>query len=371
MPISQQQRILIAPLDWGLGHTARCVPLIRYVQALGHIPVVACNDWQKSFVRETFGPIDIADLDGYNISYSPANQWMQIGLLRQLPAIHKKILAEHKWLLRRAEELHIDRVISDNRYGLHHPAIPSVILTHQLMVQSGAGVFADRAIQKLHYKYLNRFGETWVVDTQGINNMAGILSNPAVMPRKFRYIGLLSRFSNRETAATAQPSRPENILILLSGPEPQRTILSQMLWNQAAGYQGDIAFVEGSSTARQPANIPTNIQWHQRLTDSALAPLLDRADIIICRSGYSTLMDLTLLRKRAIVIPTPGQTEQEYLGRYLHGKGFFYCSRQKGFNLDSALAAARDFLYSFTIGVENYDMYKDAIDTLISGKSPG
>jgi hypothetical protein len=365
---NQQKRILVAPLDWGLGHTARCVPIIRYLQGLGHLPVVACNSWQRTFIEETFGNIEIIHLDGYNITYSPRNKWLQMGLIAQLPHINKIIHSEHRWVMEKADKLGIDFIISDNRYGLFHPTIPSVIMTHQLMVQGGAGIFIDRAIQKIHYKYLNRFKATWVVDTAGSDNLAGKLSHPSLLPRKSQYIGLLSRFSNDQRENNPKDN-VNNLLVLLSGPEPQRSILSEMLWKQVCSYDGNITFVEGSTDTREPAHIPRNITYYKRLTDKALVPLLKDADMVICRSGYSTLMDLALLRKPAVIIPTPGQTEQEYLGRHMHERGIFYCCNQKGFDLTGSIRKALRFTFNFAIQPNDYHLYQDAVDELITARA--
>ena len=173
MVTHKQKHILIAPLDWGLGHTTRCVPIISHILRLGHVPVVACNNSQRSFIEETFGNIDIIHLDGYNITWSKWNKFGQSGLLSQLPRIIKSISSEHTWLKDLVSWRRIDGVISDNRYGLYHNSIPSVILTHQVNIQTGISDFTDRTIRKIHYNYLNRFNETWVPDNPGIPNLGG------------------------------------------------------------------------------------------------------------------------------------------------------------------------------------------------------
>jgi len=122
------KRILVAPLDWGLGHTSRCIPIIGYILSLGHVPVVACNQSQRSYIKETFGTIEFIHLEGYNVTYSKWNKFGQVGLLSQLPAINKAIKQEHDWLQQCAEDMKIDGIISDNRYGLFHKSIPSVII---------------------------------------------------------------------------------------------------------------------------------------------------------------------------------------------------------------------------------------------------
>jgi glycosyl transferase family 28 len=349
--------ILFAPLDWGLGHTTRCIPLIRCIQSLGHIPVVAGNASQRTFIEETFSDIDFIHLDGYNIRYSKWNRAGQIGLLSQMPRILKTIRDEHNWLLQLCDSRQIDGIISDNRYGLHHPRIPSVILTHQLQVQTGMGNFLNNVVQKLHYKFLNRFNETWVVDAPGIPNLAGKLSHPDVLPDHTKYIGLLSQFEG----VPANDKTDNSIVILLSGPEPLRSDLSRILWQQAQQHKGPVTFIEGTEKATAPTTIPAHITYHKRLTSQQLAPILRNAHMIICRSGYSTLMDLVALRKKAILIPTPGQTEQEYLGKHLQEQGVFYCARQRGFDLERVLGEAGRFPFR-EVGVEeSFESYKKIV----------
>ncbi len=351
------RRILVAPLDWGLGHTARCVPVIAYLQACGHIPVVACNPWQRVFIEKTFGPIEIIDLEGYNITYSRLNKYAQAGLLWQMPGILRTIAREHQWLKQTVKQHRIDGIISDNRYGLYHDTLPSVIMTHQLQIQTGFGQQADRTVQKLHYRYLARFGATWVVDTPGTPNLGGKLSHPHALPGNGLYMGLLSRFAGK-----AVGKETDTILILLSGPEPQRGQLSRLLWQQACALGREVVFVEGSINADVPAHIPPHITYHQQLAGDALLPLLQGAGMVICRSGYSTLMDLAALGKKAIVIPTPGQTEQAYLGRYLHEQGVFYCAQQKKFDLARSLATAEDFPFHALLVDGAFGFYKSVVD---------
>jgi len=359
LPTLKPKEILIAPLDWGLGHTARCIPIIRYIQSLGHVPVIAGNASQISFIKETFGAIDFIHIPGYDITYSAWNRFGQMGLVAQLPRLHRVISNEHQWVLEVAQNRHIDGIISDNRYGLFHPQIPSVIITHQLMVQSGLGKGVDRIIQKIHYKYLERFGNIWVVDNIGEPNLAGSLSHSAVLPKHAKYIGLLSRFEEWESKEHATG---DGLLILISGPEPQRTDFSTMLWKQVHHYEGRVDFVEGSETAVVPTVIPPNIRYHKRLGESELAPLLAGAGLVICRSGYSTIMDLVALRKKAIIMPTPGQTEQIYLARYLQQQHIFLAAKQDQFQLGAALKEVRQFQPKLPILNESYTIYKQVLE---------
>lgn len=364
MVSNEPKYILIAPLDWGLGHTTRCIPVISYLHELGHIPIVAGNAVQEAVVKAHFPDITFIALEGYNIFYSKWNKWAQAGLLRQLPHIQKVIKAEHEWLKQLAQERRIDGIISDNRYGLFHEDIPSVIITHQLQVLTGLGALADRLVQKIHYQYLDRFGATWVADVPGTPNLAGKLAHTALLPQRVEYIGLLSRFYNGLANAAGSAGGP--LLVLLSGPEPQRSILSAILWRQVLAYKGEVIFAEGSTSAATPPDIPPHIAYHKILVNDVLYNAIASAGMVICRSGYSSLMDLVALNKKAILIPTPGQTEQEYLGSALHRAGVFYAAKQDGFVLDRALAAAKVFPYKL-LPAEGYDIHRQVIRKWLGG----
>ncbi len=329
-------RILVAPLDWGLGHTTRCVPVIQHLQSLGHTAVFAGNDWQRQYIVKTFPGIETIHLEGYNVEYSKKGGGFMAKLFAQLPGLLKTIRYEHQWVQQQAELLQINGIISDNRYGLYHPTIPSVIMTHQVLAQSGMGPFADNLLKRIHYKQLERFKDCWVVDVPGTPNLAGKLAHPDVMPANAQYIGLLSQVEPMSVSE-------QHLLILFSGPEPQRTLLADMLWQQVQQYKGKVVFVEGSDKVTDKGTIPAHITYHKRITKEVLQPLIAAANMVVCRSGYSTLMDLVVLNKKAILVPTPGQTEQEFLGRHLHKEGVFYHAPQKGLDLLTALKGAETF----------------------------
>jgi len=352
------KKILIAPLDWGLGHTTRCVPVMRYLQGLGLQPVFAGNDWQRRFIDKTFNNIETIHIDGYNVRYGERNSGFLYSILLQVPRIFRTIYAEHRWLMELTERESFAGIISDNRYGLYHPTIPSVIMTHQLEVQSGMGNTANKGLQRMHYRYLQRFGECWVPDVADSPNLSGKLGHPDKLPPNTYYIGLLSQLE-----AAADEEKDNSLVILLSGPEPQRSVLSALLWEQLYHYPGTIHFVEGSIDAETPKDIPEHIHHYKQLNRTELLPLLSKAGMVICRSGYSTLMDLLRLKQKAILIPTPGQTEQEYLGKHMMGLGIFYCQGQKNLELSKALARATHFSYlSSGIGDEGFQQHQEVID---------
>jgi len=359
------KNILIAPLDWGMGHTTRCVPIIHHILSLGHHIFFAGNEGQRRIVEELFGDrITTIHLEGYNVTYSTANRFAQAGLLSQLPRIAGVIKREHEWLRQQVTELQIDGIISDNRYGLFHSKVPSVIITHQLRVMTGMGNLADKAVQRLHYKYLNRFNATWVVDEADAPGLAGELSHSTHMPTHYSYLGLLSRFHRAHTTPPSPLERAgeRSLLVLLSGPEPQRTNLSRIIWQQAVDYNGDVIFADGSDNAQTPSHIPPHINYHKRLNGEVLKEALLWADVVVCRSGYSTLMDLAALGKRAVLIPTPGQTEQEYLAAHLMKKGTWYSAPQQNFDLNAGISNALSGSFAPPSFPAAFDLHKPLLE---------
>ncbi len=342
-----------------MGHTTRCVPLIRHIMARGLGVTFAGNEWQRSYIIETFPELETIHLDGYGISYSKHSHGFMFSIISQVPKLLRNVRREHAWLADLCRQRKFDGIISDNRYGLFHNEVPSVIMTHQVLAQTGMGDVADSMLRRLHYRYLQRFGQCWVVDVEGKPNLSGKLGHPSPMPGNAHYIGLLSQI------ASSPNTGDDHLLILLSGPEPQRSILSDILWGQATSYPGKLVFVEGNDKASRQSNgspLANGGSYHTRVTKETLQPLIEKASIVICRSGYSTLMDLAVLHKKAILIPTPGQTEQELLAKHLHKEGVFYASRQKDFDLHQALADAQLFPFKQLELDGAHNLYEQVLD---------
>ncbi len=363
-------KILIAPLDWGLGHTTRCIPLIDYLLREGHQVVVATEGEGQILLKENFPDIRVLPLRGYRIKYSRSKNTFLLRLLLQVPGILVSVWREHKWLRGQQREERFDIVISDNRYGLYHKEVASVILIHQLMIRSGWGRRIDNVLRMLHYRQLNRFNQCWVVDNEGAENLSGVLGHPKQLPERAVYLGLLSQFSlymERSVAGhggrgitRSGPDGTPVVLILLSGPEPMRSRLEEILLLQVSmlqGYRFILVAGKPSPGKIQSPNTLPHLEYHSHLGASALWPLLSAADLVVCRSGYSTLMDLAIMGKKALLIPTPGQTEQEYLAGYLTGKGYFHTRSQKLVCLDKDIPVAmksRPFAF----------MHKQVVDRL-------
>ncbi len=333
--------ILIAPLDWGLGHATRCIPIIKNLLAKNCKVIIAASGKVKALLEAEFTQVTFIHLPGYNIQYASTRWGMPFKIVAQIPKLFSAINKEQQWLHKVVAEYKIDAVISDNRYGLYHSKIVSVFITHQLTIKAPHAAI-EKLLQRFSYRYINRFSFCWVPDMEGLTNLSGALAHPAKKPTvTLRYIGPLSRFQQKDR------SIEKHLLILLSGPEPQRTVLEKKLWEEVKEYSGKVVFVRGlPDVAVIPSSSP-NIEVHNHLTSNELQEKISDASFVISRCGYSTIMDLAALQKRAVLISTPGQTEQEYLAKHLMKNNFALCISQKKFRLKAALGLASTFNYQF------------------------
>jgi UDP-N-acetylglucosamine transferase subunit ALG13 len=336
------KKLLVVPLDWGLGHATRCVPVIRDLLKSNCEVWLAGEGAQEKLLREEFSSLPFLPLKGYRIKYGKSGFTGKI--LLQVPSILRSIKEENKWLKEQVIKYGFGAVISDNRYGLYHENIFSVFITHQLCIKSSLGKWSEKILQQWNYKFINRFNECWVPDEEGENNLAGDLSHPKTFPGiAVKYISALSRFSS--FSPLGDGGIKDHLLIILSGPEPQRTILENKVVDQIVNYPGTTTIVRGLPGERNIIPSTNTIHFYNHLSTEELNAEAMKAEFIISRSGYSTIMDIAALQKKSILIPTPGQTEQEYLGNYLVKKQFAFCVDQNDFSLLKNIEEARNFEY--------------------------
>ena len=325
-------RILIAPLDWGLGHATRCIPVISFLVQQNCIVFVAAEGRAKTLLQKEFPDVQFIGLKGYRIQYSRYKFWMPAKLLLQLPKLIYRIYAENRWLKKSVKALRINAVISDNRMGLFHKRIRCVYITHQLTIKTGVR-FTESIAQKIHYHFTNKFTACWVPDAKGALNLAGALSHPAILPKvPVIYLGPLSRFEKKKVESKY------DLCIILSGPEPQRTVFEKIILKDLHKVEGKVCLVRGLPGETRTLQLNnSSIEIKNHLPADELNYIILQSKIIISRCGYSTVMDLVKLQKKAVLIPTPGQTEQEYLAKYLHAQQLFYCINQHDFSLQEAI----------------------------------
>jgi UDP-N-acetylglucosamine transferase subunit ALG13 len=334
-------RILVAPLDWGLGHATRCIPVIYELLGQNIDVWLAGEGPQEILLKKEFPGLPFLYLRGYRVKYGRSGPGLVSSIFRQVPRILTAIRRENAWLKEVVKKYRFDGVISDNRYGLSHPGIPTVFITHQLSIKSPFGNWSERILQKRNYLFINRFTECWIPDEETQHGLAGQLSHPTTRPSvPVRYIGFLSRLKK----GTSEEKK-DHLFISLSGPEPQRTLLENKIIHDIGHYQGTATIARGLPGEANIIPSTNDLRFYNHLPTAELNHEMQRAEYIISRGGYSTVMDIATMGKRSILIPTPGQTEQEYLAKYLTERKFALCIPQKEFELQDALQKASGFAY--------------------------
>ncbi len=324
-------KILVAPLDWGLGHAARCVPLIHSLIKHGYNIVLGGSGLSGKLLQLEFPTLPYLEIPGYDITYS-SKLPMSIAMLRQAPGILRSIQNEKKWLEQKMEVEKFDVVISDHRYGLYNKNVFSVFMGHQLFISSGSSDLLEPMLWKVNKSYIENFNLCWIPDLPGDENASGKLSHKNLIPFPHNYIGLLSRLSpgmNEEKIYKAA--------FILSGLEPLRTELENILIQQSYDLEeGRYILIRGTDQPIQKTP-PNNMEVIDLADSKKMGEVIKQSEIMVSRAGYSSIMDYLVTVSRAILIPTPGQTEQEYLAKYHYESGNFYRVEQSKLDLKNDL----------------------------------
>ncbi len=317
------QSVLVAPLNWGLGHAARCIPLVRQHLASGHRVTLAGDGESLTLLRKHFPDLPVLHLPHLALRYSHSKS--QIGaILRALPHLIGWSIQDHIALQEILTYQHFDVVISDNRFGLYgkgkvHAAYRKskhIYITHQLMIKMPRGWrWAEPIVHWLHGRIIRRYDECWIPDYAGENNLSGDLAHKYSLPKNARFIGPLSRFEHNHETQMKGVATCGAIVAVLSGLEPQRSMLEKELLAQYKDVE--MLLVRGKVDEPFCKIQRGKVTIVPYLSDEALVQALLQAEKIIARSGYSTIMDFAALGvlHKAQFIPTPGQTEQEYLAQ--------------------------------------------------------
>jgi UDP:flavonoid glycosyltransferase YjiC (YdhE family) len=329
----QRKYVIVAVLNWGLGHATRMEPLIEHLQQQGFTPVLASDGVALTYLKKQFPHLAAEALYGYNIRYTGTS--FLLGMLRQLPKIARAVHKEHKQLERLVEQYGAEGVVSDNRLGGYSKGVPSVYITHQLNIR--AGLFSAFA-GWLHRRYINRFAFCVIPDVaEEEGSLAGALSHPVKLNIPYAYVGPLSRFADREVGQERELIY--KACIILSGPEPSRSVWEAAICAQAKQVEGKVLLIRGTTLATMDVGYPPNMEVIGLADREALIHALQHSEVVVSRSGYSSLMDYCFIQKPVFIVPTPGQSEQEFLAERMR----VYCAvqEQDAFDLQAGIQLAK------------------------------
>ncbi|MDT0690703.1 glycosyltransferase [Salegentibacter sp. F188] len=339
----RKKRILVAPLNWGLGHASRCIPIIKGLEAENFEPILASDGNALLLLQKEFPHLKSFELPSYKVEYTKNGSNFKWKMMWDTPKLLNAIKAEKKVTKKLVEDLNLDGIISDNRFGVRYKHLKCVFITHQLNVLSGTTTYFS---SKLHQKYIRKFDECWIPDAKGKKNLSGILGHLNKPDESVKYLGPISRFEKKDLP------KKYDYLLLLSGPEPQRTILEELLLKEFAESKAKIILVRGVIEENNRPSKMANIDIENYRYGKELEEAVNSSEVVISRSGYTTLLDLAKLEKKAFFIPTPGQFEQEYLAERLMNLGIAPSCKQNDFKL-SHLEEIRKYKGLKDIGFTN------------------
>jgi uncharacterized protein (TIGR00661 family) len=324
----KKKTIVVAPLNWGLGHSTRCIPIIKALLERDYEVVLASDGVALSLLTKEFPQLASFELPSYKITYAANGRFFKLKMILDTPKIISAMRKERRAIVKIAKQVGADGIISDNRLGIYVKNIPNVFITHQLRVLSGSTTQISSA---MHQQIFKKYDAVWVPDFEGESNLTGELGHLDKKPPNLKYMGPLSRFEKIEV------DRTYDLMVLLSGPEPQRTLLENRLIKELRAFEGTVLMVCGLIEEKQTRQqikldsgslLKVNFMRSEELSKSVQA-----SEFILCRSGYTTVMDLAKLGKKAFFIPTPGQYEQVHIADRLDELGIVPSCLQEDFKL--------------------------------------
>jgi len=327
-------RIVFGILNWGLGHATRSECLIRSFVAAGHEVLIWTDGAALDYLSSVFPQLECIESKLPVVHYRHRPLWW--GLMLQAPGLLVSTFEEQKRFARFCKERSIEAVVSDNRPGLAFSGVPSAYISHQIQIPLGgwAGFAANRA----HHKAMKGFDLIAIPDAQGESSGGRLSGQLSARPQHASFepiwLGHLSRFARSGRSSTPRDTLP---LVVLSGPEPARSQWEAMLV-KAMQSMNDRRFRLVRGCEGRP-DFGAHIEVYERLDGEQLLDLLERSAVLICRSGYSSLLDALWTGIPLHCVPTPGQAEQEYLAEFLERDYGIPRSRQREFDLRSVLSS--------------------------------
>jgi uncharacterized protein (TIGR00661 family) len=327
-------RILIAPLNWGMGHATRCIPIIQYMLDKGAEVIIASDGSALNLLKAEFPDLNAVEIPSYNVQYKRNNMVVNLGL--QLPRIAMTVYKEQKWLNTYLKDHAIDAIISDNRFGLFTKRVPTVFISHQINIPIPVQLLFKLGNYINHY-FIRKFEELWIPDFEQEPSLTGSMAHNTPLDYQASYLGPISRM------APAEEEKKYDLCVVLSGPEPQRTRLEHILLTQLANLPYNTILVRGIPHHYQRIKCSDKLEMVTFMKGDELNQTILQSELIISRSGYTTIMDLAVLGKKALFIPTPGQKEQEDLAKHFKENGIYHSVDQIDVELSNDIPTALTF----------------------------
>lgn len=322
-------KVLVAPLDWGLGHATRCAPIIQAFIEKGCEVEVAVVKGNAQILREMFPNVRQRLCPSYNVVYPKHGYNMGFWLLKNSVHLNKVVRAERRFVEEMVRLHGYDIIVSDNRFAFYSNKAYSIYMTHQRRIAFPKAFRMFESIGKVwHATVMSRYDEIWVPDIPEKPGYAGSLSHTGICSRPLRFVGALSRFmlpmigKKTKAAPKADVAKDLKIVAVISGVEPARSRFEAKLRYVLAQIPGKHVMILGKPTAGQKTWREGNITFYTHLPSDEFAQTVSRAEWVLSRGGYSTVMDMAVLGAKCIFVPTPGQYEQIILARELSAAGY-------------------------------------------------
>jgi len=330
-------KIIYGICSWGLGHATRSLPVIRKLINEKHELTIISNGRSLELLKKELGKeIKYIDIPDYPMLLSKnSRQFMAKSLIywpKFIGGIHKGF-SQLKQIL---EKEKYDRIISDARYDIYSRKIPSFFISHQMRIMNPLRIkMLENGSEIFNLFFFKRFCGVIVPDFKD-DNISGDLSHnlKKIDENKLHFVGVLSDFKQKIT------KKDIDYFISISGPEPQRTMFEETLLSQVESLNGKIVITLGK-TENLDKFENEKIETYSFLSKEKREEYLNKSKLVISRSGYSTILDLSVIGTKALMCPTPGQIEQEYLSEYHNKKKTFYSVNQENIDLDCDVEIAK------------------------------
>lgn len=310
------------------------MPIINWLLEAKANVIIGGDGRSLELLKQEYPSLPFIELPSYNVQYPKDGNFVMSTLMRS-PIYLNAVRQEYMALQDIIDNCSIDVVISDNRYGLWTDKVPCVFIGHQIVLQPSERLkWATPIAYRMQRLFLDRFDEVWIPDNEKENSIAGDLVHQYPLTKNMKLMGALSRFEQKDNLE--HEFGELDIVCVLSGPEPQRSLLEYQLKKQLKDLGRSVLIVQGKTETYEAKQVK-NITKVSYLTSETLHAVLQQAKVIISRTGYSTVMDLYALGKKAILIPTPGQTEQILLGEHLAEKDYAIVQQQDNLDIPQAI----------------------------------